>query len=271
MATKRSASQVHPSRQDQVPSEPRRKRQKPNNAGPKSFKKAHPVNELKNQVRSLKRLLERNESLPANVRVEKERALQTTQHELEEAQQAQKRSDMIGKYHKVRFFDRKKAMKRLKQAQKELRAHQEDDVVRVELVKAVDDAEVEVNYAQYCPLDQPYFSLFPRKKAEKEDGEGEEGEDGMDQQYAAGERKGDEEMWQQVKQCMMDGTLEALRNGKLVKEPEEAPRVDTARKKESKHGKDAMAAGSVGKIDQGDARAAMQAQSGDESDGGFFE
>ncbi|KAK3723440.1 hypothetical protein LTR37_001692 [Vermiconidia calcicola] len=262
MATKRSAPQVHPSRQDQVPNEPKRKRQKPNNAGPKSFKKAHPVNEIKSQIRSIKRLLEKNEGLPANVRIEKERELQTAQHELEEEQKAKKRSDMISRYHKIRFFDRQKATKRLKRAKKELRACEDDEQLRAELAGKVDDAEVDVNYAQYFPLDQHYVSLYPRKKANA----GEEGaEDGVEDETAATERKGDAEMWQRVKQCMSDGTLDALRNGKLMGEVDVEREEPPSARREKKV---------LGKKNAGKGKSAPQPEpmgSDDETGGGFFE
>ena len=109
-------------------------------------------------------------SLPANVRVEKERALQSAQYELAETQKARKKSDMIGKYHKIRFFDRQKATKKLKRLRKDVEACEDEDQKRSELVK-VADAEVDVNYAIYYPLELPYVSLFPRKQNEG-DGDG---------------------------------------------------------------------------------------------------
>jgi hypothetical protein len=221
MATKRPF--VHPSRQEQVPTEPNRKRQKPNHlSGGKSFKKAHPINDLKSQVRSLRRLLEHNDDLPANVRVEKERALKSAQHELEETLKAKKRSEMIARYHKVRFFDRQKATKRLKRARKELDACVEEEG-KAALEQKVKDAEVHVNYAIYYPLDRAYVALFPTKKKEKKDGEQseDEGEEHEDKAAKEVERQGDKEMWEKVRQCMAEGTLDALRNGKLTSHEEE--------------------------------------------------
>ena len=99
MATKRPHPSVHPSRTAQVPveaSEPSRKRRKPNlkanTPGAKTFKKAHPVNELKSRVRSLKRQLERNDSLSAVEQQEKERALRHAEEELARNERAKKRS-----------------------------------------------------------------------------------------------------------------------------------------------------------------------------------
>ena len=216
MATKRAAPDVHPSRREQVPGEPQRKKHKPEH-GTKSFKKAHPVNELKTQIRSLQRLLRNKDDLPANIQIEKERALQTARHELQQSQDAEKRNKMIARYHKIRFFDRQKATKRLKRAKKELRAC-EDEAERAALGKAVDDAEVDLNYALYFPLDEPYISLFPsQKRSEHLQDEQENGQE-EDDSLAPGqpsERAGDPEMWQLVKKCMAEGTLDSLRHGRL--------------------------------------------------------
>lgn len=266
MAMKRSAAYVHPSRNEYVPHEPRRKKQKPDNAGPKSFKKAHPVNDLKSQIRSLKRLLERNDGMPADVRVEKERALRTAQHELERAQHAQQRSDMIGRYHKIRFFDRQKASKRLKRARKELNNCEEDDDNRAELVKRIEDAEVDVNYAQYYPLDRHYVSLFPRKKT-KDDDTGENDIDAYEKDEAM-ERKGDSEMWNKVKECMADGTLDALRNGKLIT-PEETAHTTKPLGQRTIDGLDRRV---VGRQKKGSANAEHDTEADEESENeGFFE
>ena len=261
MATKRPISQVHPSRREQVPSEePRRKRQKPSNLGKQSFKKAHPVNDLKSQIRSLKRLLSRNEDLPAPVRVEKERALQTAQHELAQTERAKQRSEIIGRWHKVRFFDRQKASKRLKKARKALAACADDvgSEERKALEQRVQDAEVDVNYAQYYPLELAYVPLFPRKKAEKlgEDGEGIDGSPEAQGETSA-ERQGDPEMWKKVQQCMVDGTLDSLRNERHIEVslPHEASPAPIARRKEKKK------VSREEDVDQDD----------EDSNGGFFE
>ncbi|WPG98624.1 Hypothetical protein R9X50_00141700 [Acrodontium crateriforme] len=273
MATKRPNSSIHPSRQEQVPVDRSRKRRKvlpPTHTSGvgKSFKKAHTVNDLKSKVRSLRRLLEHSENLPANVRVEKERALQSAQFELEMEQLAKKRSDIIGRYHKVRFFDRQKATKRLKRARKELREANENGSGDVEaLQKMVDEAEVDVHYAQYYPLDVAYLSLFPSKrKTDGADGEAAESEG------AVTERQGDPVMWQRVKQAMADGTLDILRNGSFAQNAAvetDANRVsaEVKHKKASKVDKEKISSKAKSK----DNKQEEGADSADESDGGFFE
>ncbi|KAK5136397.1 hypothetical protein LTR08_003523 [Meristemomyces frigidus] len=275
MSAKRPApfAHTHPSRHEQVPDEPRRKRQKPNlpaNLGAQSFKKAHTVNDLKSRVRDLTRLLEHHADLPATVRVEKERALQSARHELETEVQAKKRSDMIGRWHKVRFFDRQKGAKRLKRARKELGACVEGTGEGKEgLEGKVRDAEAEVAYAVYYPLDLDYRPLFPTKRKK-------EGDDAVVEEAKADvQRQGDPVMWETVKRCMTDGTLDALRNGKLAPadgdavavekrvKPAAAAELPKKRKKEKevgdRHG------------NRRERRTAARAESENDSEGGFFE
>ena len=110
MGTKRKLSDlesVHPSRQAQVPGTTPKSRKKPRRLGPQLHKKPESltsVNAIKKRIRDAKRRLERSENLPANIRVETERALAAYQHELVAAEEEKTRQNMIGKYHMVRFF-----------------------------------------------------------------------------------------------------------------------------------------------------------------------
>lgn len=251
------------------------KRRKPNSTT-KPFQKAHPVNDLKSQIRSLKRLLEHNSDLPPGVRIEKERALQTAQHELAAANRAKRRSEMIGRYHKVRFFDRQKATRRLKKAKKELRAYEgADETERARLASRVDDAETELNYAQFYPLEKAYVPLFPtRRKPNSADNadENAKSEEPLD-------RQGDPEMWETIKKCQAEGTLELLREGKLLAAGDNAdiPPAPVSTTKQANASKSVKATkserGSNGKaVAQASAEEGDDAASDDdESDGGFFE
>jgi len=278
MATKRPAHDVHPSRQTQVPRDSHpRKRQKPDNlSGSKSFKKARPVNELKTSIRNIKRLLERdvtektmgeaggkNKPLPPKVRISKERELASAEHELAESQAAEKRSKMIARYHKVRFFDRQKATKRLKRARKAMKEVEDDAVRREELAREADECELDVQYAMYYPLDVAYVALYPSVK--KADGQE---EDGKAVEVA---RQGDAEMRALLKKCVAEGKLDALRNGKLDKEGNykavEGVVDDETKAKNTKKKAE-------GKEDKNGKRKAEEMEpeaSDDESDGGFFE
>ena len=64
----------------------------------------HPsVNPLKSKIRDLTRALQHSD-LPADIRVEKERALAGYEQDLEKALKEKRKRELIGKYHMVRFF-----------------------------------------------------------------------------------------------------------------------------------------------------------------------
>lgn len=62
------------------------------------------TNAIKKRKRDLRRLLEHAEKLPANIRISHERELASCDTELETAKETARRSQMIKKYHMVRFF-----------------------------------------------------------------------------------------------------------------------------------------------------------------------
>jgi hypothetical protein len=265
---------IHPSRQNLLPRDTTknsRKRQKPSNlSGSKSFKKARPINDLKTSIRNLQRLLARapdastgKEALPPKVRIVKERELASAQHELAESQSAEARSKMIARYHKVRFFDRQKATKRLKRAKKAMKEVEDDAEKREAFALEADECELDVQYAMFYPLDVPYVALYPSvRKVEGKEEEGAKGEV---------ERQGDKAMRALLKKCAAEGKLDALRNGKLDKEGnlkavEKGDGEDEKPKSKKKaEGKEATT-GSKRKAETVEPEA-----SGDESDGGFFE
>ena len=280
MATKRPHSSVHPSRAEQVPGEPSRKRQKtkPAHITGKSFKKAHTVSDLKASIRSLKRLLSHNADLPPTVRVEKERELATAQYELEVQERAKRRSEVIGKWHKVRFFERQKAGKRVKKLKREM-ANCEDEGQGRELEKWLEEAEVDVNYAVYFPLERDYVPLFPRRR---HDGEEVSENPAPNAAVSAGwGREGAPGMWELVRKCMKDGTLADLREGRLtseggeaIRKPEERVR-ETVQVKKQRNKDEVQMPVVVGNRRErraaAAAAAAKAAVSGDESEDGFFE
>ena len=64
--------------------------------------------------------MERADDLPADVRIENERALAAYEQELVAALAEKTRQKMIKKYHMVRFFERQKATRQLKKLRKRL-------------------------------------------------------------------------------------------------------------------------------------------------------
>ena len=98
---------VHASRQFQVYGNNPKPAKKPRRTELPVYKKqahASSVNAIKKRIRDVTRKLERSEDLPANVRIEDERALAAYQQELVAAEAEKIRQKMIKRYHMVRFF-----------------------------------------------------------------------------------------------------------------------------------------------------------------------
>ncbi|GAB7355856.1 hypothetical protein MBLNU459_g6516t1 [Dothideomycetes sp. NU459] len=270
MGTKRPHSEdVHPSRREQVPEMKKRKMNPHPNR--KLDKKAHPVNPLKSRIRSLERLLKHRENLPADVRLNHERELASCKWELEEAEKGRRKQEFIGKYHMVRFFDRQKATRRLKQVQKKAKDAEgtEDEDV---LAEKVHEAQVDLNYTQYYPLDMAYSALFPGKTIKSKKGkEVQEGSADNEAEKLV-EKQGDPDMWKLVEKCMEQGKLDALRNGKLLKgvssrQDDDMAPTSASKGKKAKEKADKVKAKKAKQVKE----QSQQQEEDEESDGGFFE
>ncbi|KAF7949052.1 hypothetical protein EAE96_008225 [Botrytis aclada] len=293
-----AAEVVHPSRQVQVyGDEPKpAKKRKSESAFNKKQAHASSVNTIKKKIRDITRKLERAQDLPADVRVEDERALAAYQQELASAEAEKIRQKMIKKYHMVRFFERQKASRQLKKLRKRLLESESTEEVE-QLKDEMHILEVDLNYTQYYPLSETYISLYPPK------GSGEDAEDKATKEKPP--------MWKEVEKCMEEGTLDRLRNRKPdvtvsttkpVKLPErklikpkstpkpkpvvQAPAIDTTgmnrRQRRAQRGvKDSRATKIAKNKSTGfsknqafgavEGARADEAQDGNVSDGGFFE
>ncbi|WQF76073.1 Putative rRNA-processing protein Efg1 [Colletotrichum destructivum] len=124
----------------------------------------------KTRARAIRRLLQSGKELPATKRNELEQELQALQERVEEHDFRKRRSNMIQKYHMVRFFERKKAERLLKQLRKKLQ-QTEDAEEKKRLEAEAHVAEVDVAYARFFPLMERYESLYADKNKDAGDGE----------------------------------------------------------------------------------------------------
>lgn len=147
--------------------------------------------------------------MPQGIRIERERELESSKHELEEKQTAQReakfRRDIIGKYHMVRFFERQKATRTLKRLHKQLTTL-EDESEKDDKMRSIHNAEVDLNYTLYYPLLKTYVSLYPKQQKD--------GDKSSDAASLVEGPKGDVNMWKRVEKAMEDDTLEELRESK---------------------------------------------------------
>ena len=123
--------------------------------------------------------------------------------------------------------------------------------------KEVHDAEIDLHYTIYYPLTEKYQSLFPRQ----EDASG----DGKAARKLVAEKP---PMWKVVERCAADGTLEALRDGKIATGMSLAKKELTGERSGSKRkGKNGRAGPQSSKSEV----LQKQDEEDDDDDGGFFE
>ena len=123
---------------------------------------------IKKKIRDIERLLKKD-NVPANIRIDNERALKALKVELANKQQDHKTQKIAKKYHMVRFFERKKALRKLKQARKELQnvleTGERKDIKKAR--KVVRHCEIDVAYVVLFPKAEKYISLYPNHQPEK--------------------------------------------------------------------------------------------------------
>ena len=267
------ASKLHESASHHTPKHPS-KRQKSNNA----VTPATSVNQLKSKIRDLSRVLEHSENLPPGIRIEKERALAGYKQDVEKIHIDKRKNELIKKYHMVRFFggstlaltmfytsehywlkpmvseERQKATRALKKLQRRLDASSSESGDYDQLAKQVQDAKTDVYYTMYHPLTEKYQSLFPRQ--------GTTGGEGPAARKLVAERPA---LWKVVEQCTADGTLEALRDGKL------ATRILVGKRKTTPEEPRSKGEPKNGRDDSKPSKSAAPQKDDEGSDGGFFE
>ncbi|KAL4906607.1 hypothetical protein BDW74DRAFT_135549 [Aspergillus multicolor] len=288
-----------PQRKTPYPDRPRKPKSKPQQD--RGEEKQHPsVNELKRRIRDVKRLLAKPD-IPADKRIIQERALAGYEKELADEERRRERSRMIKKYHFVRFLDRKTATKevnKITRKRDELAKDTDiDEATKKKKLEKLDarlhTAKVNLNYTVYYPLTEKYISIYAEKK-KGQTGQDEDVDVDLEEETAqqeetvsaatAAEKKA---MLQTIEKCMEDGTLDLLREGKLSSNAESETEAETKTETKSKSkskSKDtgdkkikekAKVKSSKSDVRKGkSAKHALSApaeESGDESDGGFFE
>ncbi|KAI3343499.1 hypothetical protein F4824DRAFT_10672 [Ustulina deusta] len=121
---------------------------------------------LKKRARTIERRLNHTASLPANVQHDLEKELDHHKQKLDDIADMKKRSVMIKKYHMVRFFERKKADRLVKQIRTQLESTM-DEEERKKLQADLHIAEVDALYTRYFPHRERYVSLYPVQEGAK--------------------------------------------------------------------------------------------------------
>ncbi|GMM55109.1 Efg1 protein [Maudiozyma humilis] len=118
------------------------------------------TNKIKKRIRDIERLLlKKKDILPDTVLLEKERTLDALRLELENSEMNQKAKKYASKYHMVRFFERKKALKKYNQLLKKIETTKDDE--REDFNKRLHERKVDVCYVVNFPKTEKYVSLYP--------------------------------------------------------------------------------------------------------------
>lgn len=157
----------------------------------------------------------------------------------------------------------------MKKAQKRLEASSPNAPSYHEAQRDVHIAEVDLNYTLYSPLDQKYEGIYSRESRDekgnlkmKEHGNGGEADIALASRPA---------MWRIVENCMREGTLEALRNGKLSITISMGNKKPTKAKAHARGPEGGVTVDFGSKPEPTEARKEEEQDSSEESDGGFFE
>ncbi|CAK9441615.1 uncharacterized protein LODBEIA_P54830 [Lodderomyces beijingensis] len=222
---------------------------------------------LKKKKRDIERALAKNTKLPADKRIEYERALKALDVELSNAQHNLKEKHNASKYHMVRFFERKKAIRKLKQLRRAF-----DDVAKTQVRKDIKKArkqlkhgEIDLMYVVLFPNSEKYISLYPSETTE----------DMSDPNVKRGLRKTEArrlEFRKEVERLMDQGkvgfTVDDVLSGKRVKSSYKPEREKPAREIDAPEAKaDAKEEGGKGKEGEGEG----EGKTGDDDDDDFFE
>ncbi|EGV63828.1 18S rRNA maturation protein [Yamadazyma tenuis] len=124
---------------------------------------------IKKKIRDIHRLLQRP-TLPADVRVNNERTLKALEVQLNNVVQKSNEKKNAKKYHMVRFFERKKATRLVKQARIALSAAEESNDRKAAKKARVflKHKEIDLVYTVLFPKMEKYISLYPNSKNEDE-------------------------------------------------------------------------------------------------------
>ncbi|SCV02461.1 LAME_0H01046g1_1 [Lachancea meyersii CBS 8951] len=130
-------------------------------------------NKIKKKIRDIERLLQKKKDvLPDTILIEKERSLEALRFELKNAELRVKVQQNAKKYHMVRFFERKKALRRYKQA------------VKTNNKKEIRARAVDLCYVVNFPKTEKYIALYPTSEDGKDTEEPELSEEKNDKTTA---------------------------------------------------------------------------------------
>ncbi|KII95529.1 hypothetical protein PLICRDRAFT_34417 [Plicaturopsis crispa FD-325 SS-3] len=215
------------------------KRPNHNHSQPEPAAAATPgVQKLKAALRQTRRLLAKDK-LAADVRVETERRLRALEADLAEAEAARKERALAVRYHKIKFFERQKLVRKISQTKRAISTLQEvigegkktkEQRKELKTLQAtLGELRVDLNYVLHYPRSKKYISLFPpevRKRSGKhgsdsdEDGDNAGSEDGHESDDGGGGGEKDSSATDAQREALRADIRARMASGELSAEPE---------------------------------------------------
>ncbi|KAG8733245.1 18S rRNA maturation protein [Ceratobasidium sp. 423] len=131
-------------------------------------KKSNPdepgIQKIKSAIRQTRRLLAKDD-LAADVRIESERRLKSLETDLAKAEIRKKERTMAVRYHKIKFFDKRKVTRKIGQVKRALEAPELDKKERKKLQKELLSHRVDLNYILNYPKLEKYVALYPSSES----------------------------------------------------------------------------------------------------------
>lgn len=159
------------------------------------------TSKIKKKIRDIQRLIDKKRDvLPADILLANERAIESLKVELGNAQSSLNVKKISKKYHMVRFFEKKKALRRHKNAKKEHDELIANEAEKKEIKKArkkLNHAEVDLAYVVNFPKDRKYVALFANN----------EGAGASDKKATGKTEELRNSLKREIEQMMRDGTL----------------------------------------------------------------
>lgn len=125
------------------------------------------VQKVKAGLRQTRRLLAK-EKLPADVRIAAERKLKAQEAELQRAEAVRKERALAIRYHKVKFFERQKVLRKINQTKKRLTVVDLPKNEQKKLTADLYELRVNLHYINHYPKTEKYISLYPRESADSQ-------------------------------------------------------------------------------------------------------
>ncbi|PVF96581.1 hypothetical protein CPB86DRAFT_786800 [Serendipita vermifera] len=187
---------------------------------PKRVDELPGVQKIKASIRQTKRLLTKD-NLNADVRVATERRLKSLENDLAKAELARTERTMSARYHKVKFFERKKAIRRITQIKRLLETGLDADGEKLgkkqkkAFEKELLEKRIDLNYIMHYPKTKKYVSLYPHSTEEAGSDDGKDSPEEVASNAVNGGVETDKK-----RQELRESVRAAMKSGEMTGEPE---------------------------------------------------